>query len=606
MESRNNDPHSPGPSDAIKGTPLVDDHGMDSNMNKTTSDKVESIATLKPYNFSLGSTGATPKRAFPPSNKGKKDKNFKKRGTDYEIMPGVFVPTSYDKYLTIDINSPDVDIFDVHKDIIKCCGRSPKISQQSNGKLLVETRSPEESIKLQSLSALGGIDAVCIPHPSFNQSKGITYAPQLMKYSEERLCAEFEEQGVSKVERMRKYVNGALTPQPSLILTFESTVLPEVIYAAWHKLKVKPFIPRPRRCYHCQEFGHVMTSCRAKDQGRPAVCCNCAEEEHGTCYRNPECVHCGGGHPSSSNECEVYMLEREIQATRTKEKVTFSEAREKVLAKCIRPGVSYGAVAADRRSFKAKKHVGKYAKAAPGAKRTLSKESLVEPPPKFHFSEMSKKHTADYAPVETGASTSMEVVSNAAGSDTMEMTRAVTNTSASSEAASVAPDASASLEAASVVVDASASLEAASVVADASASLEAASVAADASASLEAASALADASASLEAASAAAGANTSEEGKNISAPLDVNENESEMFASCNSLPELSYDSSLKEEKKSNNLSKTTLPSKQKKIPSPANQEKLNMPRKSPLPKEKRKKGSSKILTRTPYHQGLKR
>merc|ERR1712002_1053561 len=145
-----------------------------------------------------------------------------------------------------------------------------------------------------------------------------------------------------------------------------------------------------------------MTSCRAKDQGRSAVCCNCAEEEHGTCYRNPECVHCGGGYPSSSNECEVYMLEREIQATRTKEKVTFSEAREKVLAKCIRPGVSYAVVAADRRSFKTKKHVGKYAKTAPGTKRTLSKESLVEPPPKFHFSELSKKHSPDSTGAESG------------------------------------------------------------------------------------------------------------------------------------------------------------------------------------------------------------
>ena len=288
-----------------------------------------------------------------------------------------------------------------------------------------------------------------------------------------------------------------------------------------------------------------------------------------------------------------YTCWKEIQANRTKEKVTFSEAREKVLSKCIRPGVSYGAVAADRRSFKAKKHVGKYAKAAPGTKRTLSKESLIEPPPKFHFSELSKKHSPDSAPVETGASTSMEVASNAASFvDTMEMTQVVANTSASSEAASVAADASASLEAASVVADASASLEAASVVADASASLEAAST-------------LVGASTSLVIASAAAGASTSEEGKTISAPLDVNENDSEMFASCNSLPDLSYNSSRNKEKKSNNSSKNTMPSQQKKVTSPANQVKPKIPSKSPVPKEKRKNGNSKILTRTPY-QGLKR
>ena len=28
-------------------------------------------------------------------------------------------------------------------------------------------------------------------------------------------------------------IDGALTPQPNLILTFDSTVLPKVLYAAW-------------------------------------------------------------------------------------------------------------------------------------------------------------------------------------------------------------------------------------------------------------------------------------------------------------------------------------------------------------------------------------
>ena len=310
---------------------------MDKDLVKNTSSKAGSIATLEPYNFSYGSTGTTHKRRVNYDYKGKKDKNFKKKGTiEYEIVPGLFVPTNYDKYLTVDIDE-NADMFEIHKDIVKCCGRTPRISQENRGRLLIEANSPEESVKLQDLSALGGITVNCVPHKSLNQSKGIVYAPQLMRYSEDRLQAEFEAQGICKVERMKKKIDDSLIPQPNLILTFDSTVLPEYLYAAWHKIKVKPFIPKPRRCFYCQEFGHVLMSCRVKEQGKPAVCRNCGEEEHGPCFENSKCIHCGGNHPSSSTECEVFLLENEIQATRTKERLSFSEAKEKVLAKSIRP-----------------------------------------------------------------------------------------------------------------------------------------------------------------------------------------------------------------------------------------------------------------------------
>ena len=94
-----------------------------------------SVVTLKPYS------------SFPRNNprKGK-----------YQIIPGVFVPSTYDKYLTIDLSSTNVDIFEVNRDIKKCCGREPRISQNSN-KLIVESTSAEESNKLKNLTSLGGI-----------------------------------------------------------------------------------------------------------------------------------------------------------------------------------------------------------------------------------------------------------------------------------------------------------------------------------------------------------------------------------------------------------------------------------------------------------------
>ena len=49
-------------------------------------------------------------------------------------------------------------------------------------------------------------------------------------------------------------------------------------------------------------------------------------------------------HSASSKKCERYLIEREIQAVRTKQHISFSEARETVMAQYIRPGVSYSSV----------------------------------------------------------------------------------------------------------------------------------------------------------------------------------------------------------------------------------------------------------------------
>ena len=236
---------------------------------------------------------------------------------------------SYNKYIDLTLSDKELDIFEVHRDIIKCCGRQPKISMQNSNMLLVESNSPEESAKLLELSMLGNTSVTCSANFSLNSTKCMIYAPQLMNYSEEKLVKELSAQGVSKVERMKKKVDDAIVPQPNLILTLNTLRLPEFIHAAWHRYKTKLYIPRPKRCFYCQKFGHTVTSCRFKNQNIPATCVNCGENEHGRCDKMPRCVHCKENHSASSFQCDVYRFEQEVQAIRVSEKVTFKEARER-------------------------------------------------------------------------------------------------------------------------------------------------------------------------------------------------------------------------------------------------------------------------------------
>ena len=384
------------------------------------------------------------------------------------IMPGVCVPNSYNKYLHLNLNSKEIDIFETYREIIKCIGRQPKITSQNNNKLLVEVDSLEESEKLLNLTALGEVSVECSPHSSLNFSKGLIYAPELMIYSEEKLERELRDQGVLKVERMKKKINGDLVPQPNLVITFNSLSLPEMVHAAWHRYKVKQFVPRPMRCFHCQNFGHNANSCRRKDQQKPALCVNCGQDEHGICEREPECVHCGEDHPSSSNKCDVFLFEKEIQAIRVTERTTFREARMRAQSRYVRPGLTFSTVVA-----KCRNRLNKETKtnvltkeSRQTQKRPLSEIRCESPNirsvrPKGNLAEMNAKNDfcaepmseetsclfKEVAPTGVGASSSLEI-----GAADVSVP-AVAGTSASLEAGAVgvtlvpaAPGASASSE----------------------------------------------------------------------------------------------------------------------------------------------------------------
>lgn len=323
--------------------PFVDDHtlpltdfpgtttlGMAENMilDSTSS----SVVTLKPYvaNESISYPPLPQWKNRPSFSAGKTGKTPDQR----EVLPGIFEPISFGKYITLTLgeerNLSDTDLFQVNRDIVKCIGRQPKISRVGDNQLLIEVCSSEESDKLQKLTNVNGCRSDCAPHRQFNQCKGVIYCRDLIKYSEEKLLLEFESQNVVEVRRIKKKENGELCPTPLLVLTFNQLSLPETISAAWYNLKVKPFIPSPKRCYYCQMYGHVNTSCRKRLKGEAGICVRCGGSQHENCTKSPFCFHCKGDHMASSRTCEKYLFEKEVLMVRTKERMTYKEAKNKV------------------------------------------------------------------------------------------------------------------------------------------------------------------------------------------------------------------------------------------------------------------------------------
>ena len=83
------------------------------------------------------------------------------------------------------------------------------------------------------------------------------------------------------------------------------------------------------RCFNCNKFGH--TSQRRKVATK---CPGCGKDKHeGQCEGPKLCSNCYGPHASSAKDCPVWQKE-EFQRVRVEKRISFSEARQLVEARC--------------------------------------------------------------------------------------------------------------------------------------------------------------------------------------------------------------------------------------------------------------------------------
>ena len=111
----------------------------------------------------------------------------------------------------------------------------------------------------------------------------------------------------------------------SIILTFGVQTLPDFIRVCYQKIKVRPYIPNPLRCFKCQKFGHHQSMCRVDP-----ICAKCSLPSHGEspCTGAVKCSNCLGDHPSYSPVCPKWREEKEVCRIKVTNNVTYPEARK--------------------------------------------------------------------------------------------------------------------------------------------------------------------------------------------------------------------------------------------------------------------------------------
>ena len=128
---------------------------------------------------------------------------------------------------------------------------------------------------------------------------------------------------LKKVERMKVRRNGVLVPSECLLLEFEGELPTEIRITGLGRRPIRKYVPIPLRCFKCQKFGHIERLCKSVRR-----CAKCGGEHKASeCSgREEKCVNCGEAHRVESRECQVNVMQREVQRIKTLEGVSYAQA----------------------------------------------------------------------------------------------------------------------------------------------------------------------------------------------------------------------------------------------------------------------------------------
>ena len=167
-------------------------------------------------------------------------------------------------------------------------------------------------------------------HRTKNSTRGVIFCFDLEGVSDEDIAEGLSDVGVTSARRIRSRRAGVLTPTHNIILTFNRVDLPLDVHVGYVRVKVRPYIPGPMRCFKCLRFGHTRDFCK----NRP-TCGNCAASDHTgeeCTAEQKKCVNCDASqapHGAFDPACPALQREKEIVAIKVTERVTFREARER-------------------------------------------------------------------------------------------------------------------------------------------------------------------------------------------------------------------------------------------------------------------------------------
>lgn len=247
------------------------------------------------------------------------------------------------RYIIIKPFKPDQPItqnpFRLAEDIDKMAGKVLDVKRLQSGDILVKTQTSKQAAAMikHKQMPVTKTPVIVEDYSKLNRAKGKIFRRDFCMLSDDEILEGLREQNVVEIYRQKKKnEKGELQDSGVFILTFNSTTLPNFIYAGYARIKVNTYIPNPMRCVICLEYGHTSKNCKTKQR----ICASCGENSHdGGCSKPQQCINCiraktttDVNHSALSRSCPVFKKEFEIQKIRTINNVSLKEAQKMYLA----------------------------------------------------------------------------------------------------------------------------------------------------------------------------------------------------------------------------------------------------------------------------------
>ena len=201
--------------------------------------------------------------------------------------------------------------------------------------VLVEANCGAYSNNLSKLTQIGDMPVRVSAHRSLNYAKGVVRFRQAAQdLTNEDIVRDLnmsrrnrDQAQVKDASRVTITKGGKKVPTGTFFLTFDAPTLPERIFLGFERFDVDQYIPLPRRCYKCQQFGHGARTCRATEDVCP-LCSGTHKQDDCPNKESPKCPNCDGAHPATSRECPAFLTEKRALEIQVESRCTLPAARE--------------------------------------------------------------------------------------------------------------------------------------------------------------------------------------------------------------------------------------------------------------------------------------
>ncbi|XP_023237009.1 uncharacterized protein LOC111636076 [Centruroides sculpturatus] len=129
---------------------------------------------------------------------------------------------------------------------------------------------------------------------------------------------------ILEIRRFTRRDGDNIEPSSTVYFSVASASPLESVTIYYQRYHCERYIPRPRQCRRCLNFGHSSTTCRGR---RKCITCG-ADHDPVTCTAAAAgCVRCGGEHSADSPRCPAYQQEARLLKFSAIQRCSYLEAK---------------------------------------------------------------------------------------------------------------------------------------------------------------------------------------------------------------------------------------------------------------------------------------